>query len=61
MLLSHKSFPHWRKSRHSALKDDCVEVAPVRGDIAVRDSKNPDGPVLTFSPATWRAFVAHLS
>ncbi|WP_307845263.1 DUF397 domain-containing protein [Planomonospora sp. ID67723] len=27
------------------------------GVVAVRDSKNPDGPKLVFAPAEWRAFV----
>jgi len=33
-------------------------VAFVEGAIAVRDSKNPAGPVLVFTPAEWDAFVA---
>ncbi|MBW4721245.1 DUF397 domain-containing protein [Saccharothrix obliqua] len=36
----------WRKSTRSTNTDSCVEVA--RGLVAVRDSKNPDGPVLGF-------------
>jgi hypothetical protein len=52
----------WRKpSRSGASGDNCVEVATnVPGVVAVRDSKDPDGPVLTFSAAEWRAFVAGL-
>lgn len=52
----------WRKaSRSGAQGDNCVEVATnVPGVVAVRDSKNPDGSVLTVSPAEWRAFVAAL-
>lgn len=45
----------WRKSTRSA---NGAEVAPVRQVIAVRDSKNPDGPKLAFSRDTWRAFLA---
>jgi hypothetical protein len=37
--------------------DNRVEVAFVDGAIAVRDSRNPDGPVLLFTPAEWDAFV----
>jgi hypothetical protein len=36
----------WRKSSHSTGDDSCVEVALV-GSGAVRDSKNPTGPILT--------------
>jgi hypothetical protein len=35
----------------------CVEVRRYDGNVQVRDSKDPDGPVLTFPPAVWRAFV----
>ncbi|WP_418956778.1 DUF397 domain-containing protein [Streptomyces tritici] len=46
----------WRKSSHSA-EGDCVEVADLAPHVAVRDSKNPDGPVLTLAPAAFAAFV----
>ncbi|WP_119731817.1 DUF397 domain-containing protein [Thermomonospora amylolytica] len=37
----------WRKSSHSGGDHgDCVELAAVRNVLAVRDSKDPDGPVL---------------
>jgi uncharacterized protein DUF397 len=39
---------------------DCanrVEVAFVGEAIAVRDSENPDGPALIFTPAEWDAFL----
>ena len=49
----------WRKSTHSdGNMGDCAEVATnLPGIVAVRDSKNPDGPVLTFTQAEWRAFL----
>jgi hypothetical protein len=46
----------WRKSSHSGL-NGCVEVAVVDRTIAVRDSKNPAGPVLLFGVEAWTAFV----
>ncbi len=48
----------WRKSTRSGpWTDNCVEVAFVEGIIAVRDSKNPTGPALVFTPGEWDAFV----
>lgn len=47
----------WRKSRTSGANLDCVEVAWVHGQIWVRDSKDPQGPVLGFTPAQWATFV----
>jgi hypothetical protein len=49
----------WRKSsRSGASSGDCVEVAGnLPHIIAVRDSKAPHGPRLTYSPAQWRAFL----
>jgi hypothetical protein len=50
---------HWRKSARSGpYSDNCVEVAFVDGAIAVRDSKDPSGAVLVFTPGEWDAFVA---
>lgn len=49
----------WRKSSHSTDHGtDCVEIAHTPDLIAVRDSKEPDGPILTFTPATFAAFLA---
>ncbi|MEU6234151.1 DUF397 domain-containing protein [Kitasatospora sp. NPDC047058] len=48
----------WYKSSYSAQANECVETrrwAP-RG-MAVRDSKDPAGPVLTFPADSWAAFV----
>lgn len=49
----------WRKSSHSGSDGgDCVEVAAHPGAVHVRDSKDPSGPALTFSPDAWTAFAA---
>jgi hypothetical protein len=49
----------WRKSARSNNGGNCVEVAAnLPGAVAMRDSKDPDGPALVFTPAEWDAFVA---
>ena len=49
----------WGKSRRSNGSANCVEVARnLPGIVAVRDSKDPDGPALVFTPDEWRAFAA---
>jgi hypothetical protein len=49
----------WRKASASANAGNCVEVAVnLPGVVAVRDSKDPHGPALTFTPADWHAFAA---
>ena len=51
----------WRKSSHSGTQGgDCVEVAAMRRTVAVRDSKNPDGPALRFTPAEWTTLLTGL-
>jgi hypothetical protein len=50
----------WRKSTQSSGNGQCVEVAHLDEVVAVRDSKNPDGPTLTFSGQTWAAFIRGL-
>lgn len=46
----------WRKSQRSGV-NGCVEVAFADGRIAVRDSKDRNGPVLVFTPHEWNAFL----
>ncbi|MFE2679155.1 DUF397 domain-containing protein [Streptomyces hygroscopicus] len=47
----------FRKSSYSTGDRECVEVAMnVPDAVAIRDSKNPDGPILGFTPAAWAAF-----
>jgi Domain of unknown function (DUF397) len=49
----------WRKSSHSdgTQQGGCVEVAALDRAIAVRDSKDPDGPRLRFDTPAWSTFL----
>jgi Domain of unknown function (DUF397) len=51
----------WQKSTHSNDGGNCVEVAGTGPAVAVRDSKNPDGPTLAFTPAQWHTFTTRLT
>ncbi|MFI6103628.1 DUF397 domain-containing protein [Streptomyces sp. NPDC051310] len=52
----------WTKSSYSGGNGACVEVkSPVVQEIAVRDSKVPAGPSITFVPSSWNAFVREVS
>ncbi len=49
----------WHKSSYSDSEGgQCVEVAATPAAVHVRDSKDPDGPTLTFSADAWAAFTA---
>ena len=50
----------WRKSSYSGTTGgNCVEVAQnLPGAVAMRDSKDPDGPKLAFGLDEWLAFTA---
>ncbi|WP_217919152.1 DUF397 domain-containing protein [Actinomadura sp. BRA 177] len=52
----------WRISSHSgAGNNTCVEVAlNVPGVVGVRDSVDPDGPVLVVSPSAWRVLTSRI-
>jgi len=46
----------WRKSSWSWANGNCVEVAAMRGVVAVRDTQDP-APVLWFTAAAWQVFA----
>jgi hypothetical protein len=52
----------WHKSTYSGWREDgnCVEVAFAPEAVAMRDSKDPDGPALVVSPAAFARFVRGL-
>ena len=56
------SAARWTKSSYSGANGgDCVEIAPdFPATVPVRDSKNPDGPVLLFPRPAWSAFLSSL-
>jgi uncharacterized protein DUF397 len=47
----------WRKASYSQVSA-CVEIASAaNGIVAMRDSKDPNGPILTYTAAEWQAFL----
>ena len=47
----------WQRSTRCA-SGSCVEVAKIDTTYVMRDSKDPDGPILAFTKAEWDAFVS---
>lgn len=53
--------PTWRKSSYSGANNgNCVEVGDAARGVAVRDTKDPNGPQLAIPAAGWRAFTRNL-
>jgi hypothetical protein len=51
----------FKSSRSGGNGGDCVEVATnLPGIVAVRDSKNPNGPALVFAPEIWADFITQV-
>ena len=57
MDVSDLSHAQWRTSSRSGANGQCVQVAFLGQRVAVRDSKNPDGAVLLFTPDEWKTFT----
>jgi hypothetical protein len=47
----------WLKAQCSHQNGACVEIASIVDKIAIRDSKDPDGPILVYTSAEFRAFL----
>jgi hypothetical protein len=56
--MSDHALLHWYKSSRSAGNGACVEIATLPSAVAMRDSKDPTGPILSFDAESWRAFIA---
>jgi Domain of unknown function (DUF397) len=55
------SSAHWRKSSYSSGGgNQCVEVATLPGAVAVRDSKDPHGPMHLLGPAAFRDLIRRI-
>ncbi|MEV6256290.1 DUF397 domain-containing protein [Nocardia sp. NPDC051911] len=56
------SAAEWFKSSRSQAGKECVEVAFLgEGLVGVRDSKNPTGPALVFTPGEWNTFTTGIT
>jgi hypothetical protein len=50
-------YTNWRKSTYSLSNGNCVEVGTGQRMVAVRDSRDPDGPAIGVSPRAWLEFT----
>ncbi len=57
-MRDHLTDAQWRTSSYSGSGNACVEVADLPGGTAVRDSKDPAGPALSFTAAQWSVFTS---
>jgi len=53
-----RDYADWRKAKRSKNNGDCAEVASRTGIVAMRDSKDPLGPVLQYPAGSWHYFLA---
>ncbi len=47
----------WTKSSYSGQQGNCVETRRALSEVLIRDSKDPQGPVLAIPEAAWAKFV----
>jgi hypothetical protein len=47
----------WRKASYSVGNGECVEVSSAYGRVSVRDSKDPNGPALSYSVGDFLSFL----
>ena len=47
----------WLKAESSSHNGQCVEIASTTGKVAIRDSKDPDGPILIYTLTEFAAFL----
>jgi hypothetical protein len=52
------TFTDWRTSSRSDGGSNCIQVAIAADAVAIRDSKDPDGPILIFPRESWTQFLA---
>jgi hypothetical protein len=53
--------PGWRTSTYSSNGDDCVEVNGAVVGVTIRHSKDPNGPMISFTGQQWRQWLAELA
>jgi hypothetical protein len=47
----------WVKAQYSGSNGQCIEIASAAGKVAMRDSKDPEGPILVYTPGEFKAFL----
>jgi len=47
----------WRKASYSVANGECVEVSSAQGRVSIRDSKNPNGPFLSYTIGEFLSFL----
>jgi hypothetical protein len=59
--MDHTKALSWHRSSYSggsATSENCIEVAVTHTRmVGIRDSKNTDGPILTFTADDWAEFI----